>query len=230
MTTDIKSSAESSVCVLASGGLDSAVLTWLMLQADADVQPVYVRTGMAWETVEYLWLQRFLAAISSPRLRPVQVLTFPLEDVYRSHWSVSGVGAPGFESPDEAVFLPGRNVILIAKTAVYCAMNRIGRIAIGVLDGNPFPDATEPFFDSFGRALSLGLGVPIRVERPLASKSKVEVLRAGAALPLELTFSCIRPVDELHCGDCNKCAERQRAFLDAGVPDRTRYACRRAIV
>jgi 7-cyano-7-deazaguanine synthase len=54
--------------------------------------------------------------------------------------------------------------------------------------------------------------------------TKRQVMELGRDLPLELTFSCISPVDSLHCGRCNKCAERQAAFRDAGLPDGTRYA------
>jgi 7-cyano-7-deazaguanine synthase len=46
----------------------------------------------------------------------------------------------------------------------------------------------------------------------------------GRDMPLELTFSCLAPVAGLHCGRCNKCAERQAAFRDAGIDDRTEYA------
>jgi 7-cyano-7-deazaguanine synthase len=42
-------------------------------------------------------------------------------------------------------------------------------------------------------------------------------------LPLELTFSCIRPAGERHCGSCNKCAERRQAFASAGLKDPTDY-------
>src|SRR5207249_9539524 len=110
----------------------------IMLDQGLTVQPVYVRTGMAWEPVEYGWLEQFLDAIASPRLRPVRPLSFPLGDVYENHWSVGGPGSPGFDAPDEAVYLPGRNIILVAKTAVFCALNGINRIALGVLSGNPF--------------------------------------------------------------------------------------------
>jgi 7-cyano-7-deazaguanine synthase len=48
-------------------------------------------------------------------------------------------------------------------------------------------------------------------------------MQRGRFLPLELTFSCMRPLDGRHCGDCNKCAERRKAFRDAGLPDRTPY-------
>jgi len=39
-----------------------------------------------------------------------------------------------------------------------------------------------------------------------------------------LTFSCIAPVDGLHCGRCNKCAERAAAFRLTGTDDPTPYA------
>jgi 7-cyano-7-deazaguanine synthase len=28
----------------------------------------------------------------------------------------------------------------------------------------------------------------------------------------------------MHCSRCNKCAERRKAFSEAGIPDPTRYA------
>lgn len=214
------------VCALVSGGLDSAVLTWRLLQDGSEVQPVYVRTGMRWEPVEEQWLARFMATIASERLRSVVPLSFPMVELYGAHWSVGGAPAPGYQAPDQAVYLPGRNVILLAKTAVYAALNRIERIAMGVLAGNPFPDATDAFFDGMAGSLSAGLDWPIRVERPFATLHKQDVIRLGQGLPLELTFSCISPVGEAHCGNCNKCRERQQAFLRAGVADVTTYARR----
>jgi 7-cyano-7-deazaguanine synthase len=199
-----------------------------MMQDGSEVQPVYVRTGMVWEEVERMWLGRFLEAIAAPRLRPLRTLEFPLQDIYGAHWSVGGAGRPGFDAPNEADFLPGRNVILISKTAVFCALNGIERIASGVLVSNPFPDATDEFFDGLAVVLSSGLAAPIRIERPFARMHKADVVRLGAGLPLEITFTCNNPAGELHCGDCNKCAERQQGFTEAGVADRTVYARVRA--
>ena len=59
--------------------------------------------------------------------------------------------------------------------------------------------------------------------RPYASLTKSEVMQRGRDLPLGLTFSCMHPVAGRHCGGCNKCAERRRAFADAGLPDPTEY-------
>ena len=224
------SPVQDSACVLVSGGLDSAVLTWHVAQSTQRVVPVYVRTGMMWEDVELRWLERFLAAIATPRIQPVVALEFPLRDIYAAHWSVGGAGSPRFDDPDETVYLPGRNIILLAKTSVFCGLNHIPRIAMGHLAANPFPDATDSFMTTMAAALGAGLDWPLRIERPFTRMHKMDVVRLGASLPLELTFSCIRPAGELHCGDCNKCAERQQGFAEAGVPDRTRYARQRGLV
>jgi 7-cyano-7-deazaguanine synthase len=217
------------VCVLLSGGVDSAVLTGYFLGQGAPVVPVYVRTGMVWEEAEYRWLERFLAAIAQPGLAPVVPLEFPLRDIYQAHWSVGGAGSPTYHDPDETVYLPGRNIILLAKTSVFCALNQISRIAMGHLAANPFPDATPSFMEGIASALGAGLDWPIRIERPFTRKHKADVVLLGAHLPLELTFSCIRPAGELHCGACNKCAERQQGFAEAGLDDRTQYARQQGI-
>jgi 7-cyano-7-deazaguanine synthase len=54
--------------------------------------------------------------------------------------------------------------------------------------------------------------------------NKQQVMALGRGMPLELTFSCIAPVNHLHCGRCNKCAERQAAFRESGIQDKTVYA------
>jgi 7-cyano-7-deazaguanine synthase len=218
------------VCVLVSGGVDSAVLVGQALREGGDVHPVYVRAGMAWENTEHACLERYLGAIAAASLLPLTTLSLPLDDVYGAHWSVGGAGAPDYDAPDEAVYLPGRNLVLLTKAGIFCALNAITRIAMGVLAGNPFPDATGDFFVDAQRALSRGLDHPLTIERPFASLHKPDVVRLGSHLPLELTFSCISPKAELHCGDCNKCAERQQGFREAGVPDRTSYAKQRGVV
>ncbi|MBP1635619.1 MAG: queC 2, partial [Acidobacteria bacterium] len=148
-----------------------------------------------------------------------------VRDLYPAgHWALRG-SPPAYDTPDEDVFLPGRNLLLLSKAAVLCAMRGITRIAVGPLAGNPFPDATPEFFEAIGRAASLGLAHEIRVEAPFARLHKEEVIRLGEALgvPLALTLSCMNPGGGLHCGVCSKCRERRDAFAAAGVEDPTTY-------
>jgi len=212
------------LAVLCSGGVDSAVLLAEALPYYAAVQPIYIRTGSRWEDVERQYLSRFLDAVASSRLRPLVSLTQPVDDLYGSHWCMTGNGVPDQNSPDEAVYLPGRNVLLLAKSLLWCHLNGVPEIAMAPLAANPFPDATPAFFDGFAAMVNTAVDGHVCVRRPYAHLKKADVLRRVPGLPWQHTFSCISPIEGLHCGRCNKCAERRQAFAAAGVTDPTPYS------
>ena len=222
--------------VLLSGGLDSAVLL-AEEAARGEVQPIYVATGLAWEASERAAADALLASGSlRGRIRPLVSLTVDMRDVYEAaHWAVQG-RPPGYHTPDEEVYLPGRNIILLGKAGVYCAAAAIDRLVLGTLAHNPFPDATPEFRSAMARALSLGLAHRLQIDAPYADVSKAEVIRRGAAVgvPFALTLSCMNPRADgqalpRHCGECSKCRERHDAFVEAGVSDPTEYLDRRNV-
>lgn len=212
-----------------SGGLDSAVLAAQEARAYV-VHPVYVAGGLAWEEGEQEAIRRLLRCPpftnGAHRMEPVTRLEFSLRDVYSAtHWAIAGT-PPGYDTPDEDVYLHGRNIALLSKAAVYAGARGISRIVVAPLAGNPFPDATPAFFGAIGRAFSLGLAAAIEVVAPFAELHKHDVIRLGAALgvPFELTLSCMNPEGTTHCGLCSKCRERRDAFAASGVADPTVYA------
>jgi len=213
--------------VLFSAGLDSAVLLTDAAARHGCAQPVYVSAGLGWEASERRVAERFLAALPAAlHVRPLVSLTVDMRDVYPpTHWAVRGE-APGFDTPDSDVYLEGRNVVLLSKAAVLVARERLSRILIGPLAGNPFPDASPAFFETMARALSLGLDTPITIEAPLLTMHKEDVIVRGRTLgvPFELTLSCMQPVNDQHCGRCSKCRERRDAFRAAGMEDPAPYA------
>jgi 7-cyano-7-deazaguanine synthase len=211
--------------VLFSGGLDSVVLLAQAARRGA-VQPLYVSVGLAWEAEEQAMIGRlFESAPFGPAVMPLAALRFDMTDVYPpTHWAIRGE-PPGFDTPDEDVYLDGRNIVLLAKAAVFMVRAGLSRVLIGPLAGNPFPDATAEFFAVMARALSTGLAAPIVIEAPLASMHKSDVVRLGLThgVPFELTLSCMQPVNGMHCGRCSKCRERRDAFREAGVEDPAPY-------
>lgn len=193
------------------------------------VHPLYVSSGLVWEDAEREVLTRALAAFPDPaRLAPLRSLDASVRDVYPpAHWSLNGT-PPGYDTPDKDVYLVGRNVVLLGKAGLYCALNDVPRICLGPLAGNPFPDATPAFFDAMARALSLGLAHEITIDAPYRTWKKVDVIRRGQEIgaPMALTLSCMSPAGALHCGACSKCRERHDAFLEAIGDDPTTYGRR----
>jgi 7-cyano-7-deazaguanine synthase len=215
--------------VLLSGGLDSAVLL-AHEAARARPHPVYVSVGLAWEHAEQAMVSRLLSCPPlAGRVSPLRRVEFSMRDVYPpSHWAIRGT-PPAYDTPDEDVYLVGRNLVLLTKAGVLASSLGASQVALGTLAGNPFPDATAPFLDAMSRALSLGLNYALGVETPLASMHKHEVVALGQRLgvPMEYTLSCMNPAPgqlPVHCGLCSKCRERRDAFLVAGVADPTAYA------
>ena len=211
-------------CVLVSGGLDSAALMRRLLAQGGRVVPLYLRCGLRWEPAELSWLRRFLRAVRSPRLDSLVIVDMPLRSLYGSHWSLTGRRVPGRRSADAAVYLPGRNALLLTAAAIICTNRGINRLAIGTLKHNPFGDASPSFFRRMSSCLSEALAHPIRVIAPLRRLTKTQLVLAAAGTPMALTYSCLRPHGTRHCGRCNKCAERKRAFHAAGIADPTIYA------
>src|SRR5688572_21522024 len=185
----------SSTAVLLSAGLDSAVLAAAEARTHR-VHPIYVSTGLAWEAAELAALDALLASPPlAGRIEPLARLTFTVRDLYpATHWALRGE-PPAFDTPDEDVYLTGRNIALLSKAAIHAARHQVERIVLGPLAGNPFPDATPAFFDAMAKAMSLGLDRAIAIDAPFAAMEKSDVVRLGVELgvPLELTLSCMNP-------------------------------------
>jgi 7-cyano-7-deazaguanine synthase len=211
------------IALLLSGGLDSSILLGQLLREGRRVQPLYIRCGLAWQDEELRAVGRFLCAVAAKELEGLVILDLPVRDLYGDHWSVTGDDVPDARSADDAVYLPGRNALLLVKAAVWCRLHGIGELALAVLRSNPFADATPEFFAEFESALARATSGRVRIVRPFGAMSKREVMALGRGLPLELTFSCIAPRGGRHCGACNKCAERQAAFEAIDGSDPTEY-------
>ena len=210
--------------LLLSGGLDSAILLGHLLDHGQSVRPIYVRSGCGWERAERSAVRRFVAALGSAAVEPLVELKMPVVDLYGDHWSTTNLQVPDGTTPDEAVHLFGRNTLLLVKALLWCQLHEIRHLALATLASNPFADASPEFFEQFAKALQTASAQPIEVLRPFERLSKTDVLEIGKHLPLQLTFSCLAPRNGYHCGQCNKCAERNAALQSLPGGDPTVYA------
>ncbi len=208
--------------VLFSGGLDSAALLEHYRSRGYEVHPVFIEAGLPWEKIELYWTRRFLTALHSSQIKPLLTIKLLLGDAYRHNWSKIGK-IPGPRSRDQAVYLPARNLMLLSRAMLFLTPLHVTDIAIGTLEGNPFPDGKRSYFKLLARVFSQSIGKHIQIHSPLRKQKKKNVIAAHKELPLHLTFSCINPKGKFHCGKCNKCAERKKAFKQAGVADKTVY-------
>jgi 7-cyano-7-deazaguanine synthase len=200
------------VCVLASGGFDSAVLVSDFLKRGYEVHPLYVRSGFYWERAEMVWLKRTLKALSCRRLKPLTVARAPVAPFLKRHWGLDGRGVPPASAAWDSVYLPGRNLLLLGQAALFCSQRDIPLVAQGLLKGNPFGDATPRFRALMEKAVNAGLDKRIRLAAPFAKLSKSQVLRRADEAVIDLTFSCLKPRGLGHCGACSKCRERERCL------------------
>jgi 7-cyano-7-deazaguanine synthase len=130
-------------------------------------------------------------------------------------------------------YVPARNTVFLALALGWAETLEAQRILIGVnaVDYSGYPDCRPAFIAAFEELATLATkvgveGHPIRIEAPLLHWSKAEIIRRGVALGVDYadTVSCY-DADRAGraCGDCDACRIRRLGFLEAGIPDPTRY-------
>jgi 7-cyano-7-deazaguanine synthase len=131
-------------------------------------------------------------------------------------------------------YVPARNTIFLALALGWAEVLAARDLFLGVnaLDYSGYPDCRPDFLLAFERVARLGTragaqGEALRIHAPLVRMSKAEIVRRAVELgvDLSLTHSCYDPApDGAACARCDACRLRRKGFLEAGVPDPTRYA------
>jgi 7-cyano-7-deazaguanine synthase len=89
-----------------------------------------------------------------------------------------------------------------------------------------YPDCRPDFVTQMEKAAQMGINdLEFKILSPFVHYTKAMIVRDGEEYGVDFnnTWSCYRG-GEVHCGDCPSCAERMRAFDEAGVKDPTTYA------
>jgi 7-cyano-7-deazaguanine synthase len=221
---DFASAPKNAVAVLLGGGVESTSLVRRLLSGGTDVVPVHVHCGLIWDDCESLFIRRFLSANAGEHLNPLREIRLPLHDFLGPHWAVTGRNVPRAGAGSADLEIPLRNLTLLGFALHRLADLSPVAIALGTTADNCYRDGSRDYFDRCEEVLSREAGRPVRILTPMIGLSKTQVIQQSDSQTLALSFSCVHPKNDEHCGECIKCGRRQAAFRAAGVADPTCYS------
>lgn len=217
--------------VLISGGLDSMVAGALAREAGHSVVAL---------TIDYN--QRHRIELDSARAVAAMLgadrhIVLPLDlSAFGGSALTADIAVPkeGVQPGIPVTYVPARNTIFLALCLGLAEASGARDIYIGVnaLDYSGYPDCRPEFIAAFEDMAALATregveGRRIRIRTPLQHMSKADIAAEAARLGLDagISWSCYDPTpDGRHCGECDSCRLRARGFVEAGLPDPTRYA------
>jgi len=216
--------------VLVSGGLDSA--TCLALAKDAG----YVCCALSFDYGQRSSSELAAAAriASAMQVADHRVVKLGLDAIGGSALTDKALDVPEQESEGIPItYVPARNTVFLAYGLALAEAIDAASIFIGVnsLDYSGYPDCRPEYIEAFQAMMNLATkkaveGSSISLNTPLISLSKAEIIKTGTLLNVDYsqTVSCYQADDRGRaCGSCDSCRFRRQGFLDAGVPDPTKY-------
>jgi 7-cyano-7-deazaguanine synthase len=216
--------------VIMSGGLDSVVLGYFMRAKGYDLDVLTADYGQA-GVKELGFARRAIQKLDAHELHINLVRAG-----FDQFWHGAGLTEAQMDVPGSAfgrglrplTGVPNRNTVLLTIGFAAAAAREAAVVSLGVskLDWIT-PDCRPEFLEVLKTMQSLALSqiANVTLETPFINLSKGEIVKLGheMGVHLEETWSCWRG-DEIHCGHCMPCKERQHAFRESGLSDPTRYA------
>lgn len=132
------------------------------------------------------------------------------------------------------VWVPGRNILFLSLAAAFAdSIKEPVDIIFGanLEEGETFPDNTKEFVDKMNEVIGLGCMNKVKVQAPFHDLLKIDIVKylENMGANLEFSSSCYSVKDwtddgkPIHCGKCESCLRRKRAFSKAEILDKTLY-------
>ena len=208
--------------VVLSGGPDSSTVAYWAKERGYDSYAITFSYGqIVTKEVEY-------AAQVAERLGvPIKLVDLSsLKGIFAGVTSLCDENIPMTSSFSQPIIVPFRNAIFLSIAVSYAVTVGARRVFYGAQGSDePFyPDCRREFYESFERVAKLGTGQDITIEAPFNNISKSRIVKLGSELgvPFELTWSCYLNGSR-HCGKCESCINRKKAFSEAEIADPTEY-------
>jgi 7-cyano-7-deazaguanine synthase len=217
--------------VLLSGGLDSMVVAALAREEGFGLLALTIDYNQR-HRIELDAARRIAAELGAERH-----IVLPLDLTgFGGSALTADIAVPkaGLEEGIPVTYVPARNTIFLSLALGWAeaAGARAMFIGVNALDYSGYPDCRPDFIQAFENLAALATkagveGEGFSVRAPLLHMSKAQIASEAARLGLDagMSWSCYDPAPGgKHCGLCDSCRLRSKAFTDAGLPDPTAYA------
>lgn len=215
--------------VLLSGGMDSALVLALAMDAGYDVAALHLNYGQRTELREQKAFEDICEHYGIDQKLIVDVTHLAKiggSSLTDKNMEVRRADLKSKDIPTS--YVPFRNANILAIGTSWAEIIDAEAIFMGAmqLDSSGYPDCRKEFFDAFEKAIHLGTkpGTNIKIVTPIIDFTKKDIVEKGIifGVPFHLTWSCYKE-EEIACGMCDSCALRLRGFEMAGERDPLTY-------
>ena len=132
--------------------------------------------------------------------------------------------------PQPKTYVPFRNLILLSLTMAQAEANKASHVFTGlqVHDEYGYWDTSQKFVDSINTIASQNRTHKVKVVAPFSQLSKLQEINICKEMNkmdiFENTITCYNPIGNKSCGKCPSCSERIANFIKAGIKDPIPYA------
>ena len=125
-----------------------------------------------------------------------------------------------------SVWVPARNMVFTSIATSFAESVGAEIIIVGwdAEEAATFPDNSKEFLNAFNDLIEIGSPENIKIEAPAIDLNTEEIAKLGLVVgaPMEISYSCYVG-REKHCGVCESCMRRKRAFKKLKIKDLTEY-------
>jgi len=222
------------VLVVLSGGLDSSVVTMMLVdQYGRDHVKAVTFDYDQKQKIEVLKAKELCAVLYVKHtildLRVLAEIARPLS----ANISGTDVDMPNIKEvlgdPQPVTYVPFRNMILLSLAFAEAEVQKCDKIYTGlqVHDEYGYWDTTQKFVDSMNAVATQNRQNTIEIIAPFSQLSKADEIEIAIELGqfdlLRYTMTCYEPKGLLSCGKCPSCAERIMNFMKVGRKDPIPY-------